>query len=293
MKIKFIVLMSVGILLISSVSGYAQAQKVREYLRMVAIGKVEEVKKQLPDLLAEYPDDPGVQLLLGVVIDDAKLAVEKYKNIVKNYPESEWADDAYWRIVQYYAVTGDTSKAKEALDNYRKKYPASEFLMPASDVVRFAISFAKSEKTKQDEAHFSVSKDMKPVEPEAKKETLKKNVHNTIQAKPNHEVIKKENKNQGTAKQNKEIAVKKTVLPDNSNEKYGLQVGIYSTKEAADNEVARFKKQRLIAYIMNKDIDGNPMYAVVIGEYSSKESADQAKKIVQSQCQCEPLIFKK
>jgi cell division septation protein DedD len=295
MKIKFIVVMILGVLFLSFTHIYAQAQKVRDYLRMVAMGKVEEVKKQLPDLLAEYPNDPGVQLLLGVVIDDANLAVEKYKNIVKNYPESEWADDAYWRIVQYYAVIGDTSKAKEELENYRKKYPASEFLIAATDVVRYAISYAKSEKRQIDEVHSSVSKDMKPVEPEnkIKKETVKKEVVTASESKPKHEIPKKEATKVSVKNSNKDVAIKKTEQPANPNEKYGLQVGIYSTKEAADKEVARFKQQRLIAYVMNKDIDGNPMFAVVIGEYSSKESAEQAKKIVQSQCQCEPMIFKK
>ena len=318
----------------------AQTQKVRDYLKMVAMGKVAEVKKQIPDLLAEYPNDPGVQLLLAVVIDDAFLAVEKYKNIFKSYPESEWADDAYWRIVQFYAVIGDTTTAKSELENYRKKYPASEFLIAATDVVRFSINYAKSDKNPKNAQQSSVSKDMKPLEQELKPktETVKKEMPATetkpvtttkpkqepvkkeepkiTETKPRQETVKKEEikpkvevAKKEDAKPKIEVAKKEEVKPAETkpkqevkkevttepqeNEKYGLQVGVYSTKESADNEVAKFKQQRLISYVLNKDIDGTQMYAVVVGEYSSKESAEQARKIVQVQCKCQPIIFKK
>ncbi|MBI5324487.1 MAG: SPOR domain-containing protein [Ignavibacteriae bacterium] len=358
MKTKFIITIALVMFIFCSNKSLAQTQKVRDYLKMVAMGKVSEVKKQIPDLIAEYPNDPGVQLLLAVVIDDAFLAVEKYKNLVKTYPESEWADDAYWRIVQFYAVIGDTSTAKTELENYRKKYPASEFLIAATDVVRYSINYAKSDKNPRNAVQSSVSKDIKPLEQETKPkqeavkkeittsqvksetitkhEPVKKEIPQVNDTKPKQEqvkklevkseeikakqeTVKKENiptqpKTQTVTKQepakkdeNKpkiEIAKKEEVKPKQEikkevaseitdNEKFGLQVGVYSTKEAADGEVAKFKQQRLISYVMNKEIDGTQMFAVVVGEYSSKESAEQARKIVQVQCKCQPIIFKK
>ncbi len=315
-------------LIFCSYNSQGQTQKVRDYLKMVAMGKVADVKKQIPDLLAEYPNDPGVQLLLAVVIDDAFLAVEKYKNIVKTFPESEWADDAYWRIVQFYAVIGDTATAKTELDNYRKKYPASEFLIAATDVVRYSINYAKSDRNPKNAVQSSVSKDMKPLEqePRPKTETVKKEIPPTdtksvITTKPKQEPAKKEEPKIADTKPKQETVKKEEIKPkvdvakkeeikpaetkpkqevkkevttqQQDNEKYGLQVGVYSSKESADNEVAKFKQQRLISYVINKDIDGTQMYAVVVGEYSSKESAEQARKIVQVQCKCQPIIFKK
>ncbi|OGU15581.1 MAG: hypothetical protein A2X61_03255 [Ignavibacteria bacterium GWB2_35_12] len=337
MKTKLIITLAMMMFIFCSYNSQAQTQKVRDYLKMVAMGKVADVKKQIPDLLAEFPNDPGVQLLLAVVIDDAFLAVEKYKNIVKSFPESEWADDAYWRIVQFYAVIGDTSSAKSELENYRKKYPASEFLIAATDVVRYSINYAKSDKNPKNAPHSSVSKDMKPLEqePKPKTEPVKKEIPPTVTksvttaipkqepvkkeetkitgTKPKQETVKKEDikpeVKKVDTKPKVDIAKKEEIKPADTktiqevkkeiqaevqeNEKYGLQVGVYSTKDAADNEVAKFKQQRLISYVMNKDIDGTQMYAVVVGEYSSKESAEQARKIVQVQCKCQPIIFKK
>jgi len=74
---------------------------------------------------------------------------------------------------------------------------------------------------------------------------------------------------------------------------YGLQVGLYSTIEAAESEVERFRNMRLKADIVIKEINGIERYAVVIGDYSSRESAEAAKNIVQQQCECTPLIFEK
>lgn len=122
---------------------YSQTVKVRAYLQMVAQGNIEEVKKEMPDLLAEFPNDPGVQLLHAVVLDAADRALEIYQFIVQNHSSSEWADDAYWRIIQYHAVLGDTTNARSYLNLFRKQFPASEFLMPATDVVRSAVGLAR------------------------------------------------------------------------------------------------------------------------------------------------------
>ena len=78
---RIIIVISILSLFVS-ISAFSQSdKKVSEYLNMVANGKVDEVKLQLPDLLAEYPDDPGVMLVHGAVIDDAYRALDIYKKI--------------------------------------------------------------------------------------------------------------------------------------------------------------------------------------------------------------------
>src|SRR5512135_1076882 len=98
----------------------AQTDRIKYYLQLAAQGRIEEVKRDLPDLLVDYPDDPGIQLLHAVVIDDIFKSVMLFERIVEKYPTSEFADEAYWRIVQFYAVKGDTATASQMLDKYRK-----------------------------------------------------------------------------------------------------------------------------------------------------------------------------
>lgn len=248
---------------------YAQDEQVRTYLKLAAAGKTDEVKMALPDLLAEYPNHPGVMMLHGMVIEDGEKAMEIYEKITARHPDSEWADDAYWRIVQYYAIKGDLEKARRELNNFRKNHPASEYLAPAADVVRTA-----------ERLHNSSSKPVsKPVYTEAEKPREDNRQED-------------ETKKYVEEKQNNETAgeIEKITGDEGT---YGLQVGIYSTREAAESERERFRKMRMNTEVMQKNVDGTAMYAVVIGEYSSIDSAEHAKKIVQIQCKCSPIIFKR
>lgn len=122
----------------------AQQPAIRPLLQAAAMGKTDEIRKKLPDLLVEYPDDPGVQYLHAVILEDAAKAAPLFEKIVKNYPASEWADDAEWRVVQYYAMKKDTARARAELSNFRTKYPQSEFLLAASDAVKFTVGLPKS-----------------------------------------------------------------------------------------------------------------------------------------------------
>lgn len=121
---------------------HAQDAIVTENLKLVAMGKVDEVKNKIPDLLVEYPNNPGITLLHAVVIEDAFKALALYSDIVQNYPDSQWADDALWRIVQIEAIAGNLQKANDELNTFRRRYPTSPFLGPAADVVRAAESIA-------------------------------------------------------------------------------------------------------------------------------------------------------
>ncbi|MBX3044743.1 MAG: hypothetical protein KIT33_06225 [Candidatus Kapabacteria bacterium] len=131
-----IIILNTGIL-------FSQKDEVNKNLRLVAYGRIDEVRAVIPDLLAKYPDDPGVKLLHGTILEDAFLALDVYKGIIQKYPESAWADHAYWRIIQFYAVLGDTIKSQAELANFRGRYPASPFIGPASDVVRSAVALSR------------------------------------------------------------------------------------------------------------------------------------------------------
>lgn len=127
---------------------YSQDAIVNDYLTMVARGKVQEVKAKLPDLMVEYPDSPGIKLLLAVVLEDAKKSIDIYNDIVKKYPDNIWADDAYWRLIQYYAIIGDINKAKSELALFRENYPTSPFLVTSGETVRLAESVINSRDAK-------------------------------------------------------------------------------------------------------------------------------------------------
>lgn len=238
---------------------FAQNKQIRDALKKISVGKIDDAKKDLAKLNKENPNDPGVILLNGVLCEDAFKAMTYYEKIVKAYPQSEWADDAYWRIIQFYAIKGDIEKALSEFDTYREKYPTSEFLQPAFDVIHSAALINKTSN--------STAKNTDKTEVVEAKEA-------TAKAKPK--------------------AVK-TVETKRSNAKvtWGLQVGVYSSEEAANKELDKFKKQRLRTEIVEKEVDDSKMYAVIIGNYATKESAEKNKTIVEKICGCTPIVYKK
>lgn len=145
-SMKIFSLFAVISILVSS-QAFGQASLVRNRLQAVALGKGEDVKRELPDILAEFPDDPGVQFLHAVVLEDAARALKIYEKIVKDHPECEWADDSQWRIVQFYSLRKDTVRARKELKTYRDKYPQSEFLLNAAEMVKATVGVPKIDKT--------------------------------------------------------------------------------------------------------------------------------------------------
>ena len=143
-KIKIII---INFLFLSLAITNANAQTIRSlinhYLKLIAQGKTSQVQANLSELIATYPDEPGVILLQGVMQDDASKAVKYYERILKTFPNSEWSEHAAWRLIQYYCIVGDTALANAELKKFRAKNTNSIFLASATDAVKVALSNAK------------------------------------------------------------------------------------------------------------------------------------------------------
>ncbi len=262
---RFLLILSVFVLLAYNFA-YAQTAQVREAVRKTAAGRIDEAKKIYAELKQTSKDDPGVLLLEGILLEDAYKAFSIYQRLVKDFPKSEWADDAYWRIVQFYAIKGDTANANASLETFRKKYPASEFLSPASDVVRASYTFAKSMNKK------NISESKKEVKSESASKI------DTVMLSSKKDTVK------AVSEKEKKNDIKKKTF-------YALQIGVFSTIEAAQTEEKRMVTFRLKSKIVEKDIDGVKMFAVIIGNYPTLEIAEREKVEVESKCGCKTIIY--
>lgn len=239
---------------------------VRNRLKRVALGQVEEVRNELPDLLAEFPSDPGVKLLHAVLVDDAARALPLFENIIRDYARSEWADDAQWRIVQIYALRGDTARAWQELQEYRKQYPDSEFLLFAAELVKNTVGGV----------------------PPSRKVTVYES-NPAVQATPKQPVARTTEPEKTVV--TKPVQAETPAVDRGGAERYALQVGLYSTRQSAEAEVDKFKHARMRTEIMEKMVENEKKYAVVIGSYSSREAAEKAKDTVEKYCNCTPFVI--
>jgi hypothetical protein len=263
----------------STYSSFGQASIVRNRLQSLAMGKTQEAKKDLPDLLVEYPDDPGVLFLHASVLEDMSKSLLMYQRIVKEKPDCEWADDAQWSIVHYHAMKRDTAKAREEMLNFRTAYPKSELLLTAYNLLRATIGGAGKYKKQETQIQTKTS--------DATKEKEQKVAD------------KKEDKKDKTPKsENENLIIIDGDKKENPKPKIGtlftLQVGVFKTRAAAQEEFANYQAKRMKVYLTDRKLpDSSIRYVITIGEYTSRANAEAGIALVKDACNCTPMIVQK
>ena len=107
-------------------------QDVRQRLDLIHSGKIEQVRAEVSLLLKQYPNDPGVKYLDAYITDDGAQAVKKYQALVEIFPKSDWADDALYKVYQYYYAIGLYKTADAKLTQLNEQYPNSLYVKSTS-----------------------------------------------------------------------------------------------------------------------------------------------------------------
>ncbi len=101
---------------------------IERYVSMIEAGQGDPVRAELPELMAKYPNNPGVLYLQGLLTKEGAEAVRIYQSIVDNHPKSEWADDALYRVYQFYQAIGLFRTAELKLNQLKRDYPKSKYV---------------------------------------------------------------------------------------------------------------------------------------------------------------------
>lgn len=126
---KILLCISLSLIINSNLS--AQEIDIVNYLQRIEAGEIEQVKTELPKLLSENPNDPSVKFLDAVVTVDGNEALKKYENVYNNFPKSNYADAALYRIFSYHYSLGIYNKAETYLNELKSKYPSSPYIKAA------------------------------------------------------------------------------------------------------------------------------------------------------------------
>jgi len=121
MKILAALILAAGVVMAQ------QQPDVAAYVKLIESGQPEPVRAELPSLLERYPNNPGVLYLQALLTADGTEAVRLYQGIVDNHPKSEWADDALYRVYQFYYALGLYRTAELKMAQLQKEYPRSPY----------------------------------------------------------------------------------------------------------------------------------------------------------------------
>lgn len=108
-------------------SGRLGDPDIQRRLEQIERGQGEAVKAELPTLMTNFQNHPGIMYLQGVLTTDGTEAAKTFQSIVDNFPKSEWADDALYKLYQYYYSIGLYKTADQKLQQLKTDYPFSAY----------------------------------------------------------------------------------------------------------------------------------------------------------------------
>jgi len=125
----FLLLIVLFVLLTSMLCAQMNSSEpdIRRRLEMIEKGQAEAVRAELPSLITNYQNNPGVMFLQAVLTTDGMEAAKLYQNIVDNFPKNEWGDDALYKLYQYYYSIGLYKTAEQKLTQLKEEYPFSAY----------------------------------------------------------------------------------------------------------------------------------------------------------------------
>jgi tetratricopeptide (TPR) repeat protein len=100
---------------------------IQRRLELIEQGQGDAVRTELPTLMTKFQNDPGVLYLQAVLTTDGTEAAKIYQTIVDNFPKSEWADDALFKLYQYYYSIGLYKTAEQKMEQLKRDYPFSTY----------------------------------------------------------------------------------------------------------------------------------------------------------------------
>ena len=114
---------------------YIYPQNINLYLTLIEEGRIEEVNDNLPELLDRYTDEAGVYYLQALVNQDGDLSIKQFQNIIKIFPNSQFAAKSEMKIGEYFFARGLYSQASSQLKKVIYKYVDSKEHQRALDLM--------------------------------------------------------------------------------------------------------------------------------------------------------------
>jgi len=101
-------------------------------LKHIETGEIGEAQSDFKRLGSRYPKDANVKFLDAVLTENGDKALQKYSIVYTNYPESQFADAALYRVFSYYYSLGIYNKAEKHLTQLKENYPNSPYIKAAN-----------------------------------------------------------------------------------------------------------------------------------------------------------------
>lgn len=272
-KSSLSVLMLIVLTLICSAA--AAGQSVDQYLQEIEQGQYGRARADLPELLKDYPDAPGVKYLRGVLEPDGDKAYHIFKEIADKSRNNQYKDDAILKVGEYLYTRGLYISAERYLRQIPVHYPRSPHIERASNLlirsmaaagkVDSSRTWARVLQRQYPDIDFSFQLDGIRSSPEQSPPA-------ESSAPPEPVDLSQENPYYDPDEAGGEA--------DSSQEAqdtagYAIQVGAFSSLENAESGKEIFEEHDYPVQIRKRERNNVELYLVWIGQYDTREEAER------------------
>jgi|GEM_PF-1790508 len=296
-----------GVLLFgSAVAQTGHEEQAKTILQLFESGQKDSAYALLEPLKKSARLEPAVLYVRAQMTPDDR-ALGLYKEVIAIEPTGAWADRAAFQLVSRYAEKRDSVAAYTWANALKTNYPRSPLVAESEEILKNPGSWRS---TGDDLADLAATKGKTPASPAKPTATTKKAEEKKTDPKAETTPVKKVD-----AKTPEKTDAKKTAVADKPAEKkaatttkpaaaatekytssgmkgYALQVGLYPTRDKADDRAAELKKKNIRSVSLPKMIDGKKQYALVVGPYTSIEDATKKKPVIAGACDCKAFIVR-
>ena len=230
-------------------------------------GSRDSAEKALPTIEQEYPNNPSVMYLKGLLETDGEAAMAFFSNLYNTHPTSDYGDDAVMKVAEYYYVAGLYVQATDWLKKMPIYYSRSEHIERALKLFLNSLIVSGL----KDTAIFY----SRVFERQFPQLDVDGKINDLL------EDFEKSNQKKEDAKEQTPKSAKPEGIPTKQNDTNG-SVGIYSLQSGAYSvrENAEFQKTNLIiagfsARVTELHRNNRVLFAVRIGYYNSKNDAER------------------
>ena len=228
-------------------------------------GSKDSAEKALPTIEQEYPNNPSVMYLKGLLETDGEEAMAFFSNLYNTHPTSDYGDDAVMKVAEYYYVAGLYVQAADWLKKMPIYYSRSEHIERA---IKLFLNSLIVSGLKDTAIFYS-----RVFERQFPQLDVDGKINDLL------EDFEKSNQQKEDAKEQTPKSAEPEGIPTKQNDTNG-SVGIYSLQSGAYSirENAEFQKNNLIiagfsARVTELHRNNRVLYAVRIGYYDSKNDA--------------------
>ena len=79
---------------------------IDELIQHVLHGVSDSAALSLPKIEQDYPNNPSVMFLKGLLETDGEKAMRLFSKLYNNHPTSDYGDDAVMKVAEYYYAAG-------------------------------------------------------------------------------------------------------------------------------------------------------------------------------------------